>query len=64
MIPSANVIGNGFLISKDALDKTRRKSLISRLCDKPIRYASNSAWNQFHFLNQFENIGTNRTFNH
>lgn len=38
MIPSAHVIGTGFLITKDALDKTRRKSLISRLCNKPIKY--------------------------
>lgn len=38
MIPSAHVIGSGFLISKDGVDKTRRKSLITRLCNKPIKY--------------------------
>lgn len=37
IIPSAYVIGTGFLISKDTLDKTRRKSIITRLCNKPIR---------------------------
>ena len=37
MIPSAHVIGTGFLISRDAIDKTRRKSLITRLCNKPIK---------------------------
>jgi len=38
MIPSAHVIGTGFLISRDSVDKTRRKSLITRLCNKPIKY--------------------------
>jgi hypothetical protein len=37
IIPSAYVIGNGFLITNDAIDKTRRKSLITRLCNKPIK---------------------------
>ncbi|CAF0786869.1 unnamed protein product [Brachionus calyciflorus] len=41
MIPSAHVIGTGFLISKDGVDKTRRKSLITRLCNKPIKYGGN-----------------------
>ena len=38
MLPSAHVIGTGFLISRDSVDKTRRKSLITRLCNKPIKY--------------------------
>lgn len=38
MIPSAHVIGTGFLLSKDGVDKTRRKSLISRLCNRPTKY--------------------------
>lgn len=38
MIPSAHVIGTGFLISKDGVDKTRRKSLITRLCNNPKKY--------------------------
>jgi hypothetical protein len=37
MIPSANAIGTGFLIGSDAVDKTRRKSIITRLCNKPTR---------------------------
>jgi hypothetical protein len=40
MIPSAYIIGTGFLISKDAVDKTRRKSLITRLCNKPTKYGN------------------------
>jgi hypothetical protein len=37
MIPSSYIIGTGFLISKDSIDKTRRKSLITRLCNRPIK---------------------------
>ncbi|RNA42532.1 hypothetical protein BpHYR1_011154 [Brachionus plicatilis] len=38
MIPSAHVIGTGFLLSKDGVDKTRRKSLVTRLCNRPTKY--------------------------
>ena len=37
MIPSAHIIGTGFLIGTDTIDKTRRKSLITRMCDRPTR---------------------------
>lgn len=37
IIPSAYVIGTGFLLSKDGIDKTRRKSLITRMCNRPSK---------------------------
>ena len=40
IIPSSYVIGTGFLIGKDSIDKTRRKSLITRLCNRPTKYGS------------------------
>jgi hypothetical protein len=38
MIPSAFSIGTGFLVRSDSVDKTRRKSLINRLCNTPTKY--------------------------
>lgn len=49
IIPSSHVIGTGFLIGKDAIDKTRRKTLISKLCNRPIRFQKSLKKNKCFF---------------